>query len=35
VETIFISTSSDLFATLQPKGVGELLDAFHECAPAT
>ena len=35
VETVLISTSSDLFRSIHAKGVGDLLDAFGACAPVT
>lgn len=35
VETILISTSSDLFRAIRAKGVEDLLDAFHASAPST
>jgi nucleoside 2-deoxyribosyltransferase len=35
VETVLISTSSDLFKSIQSKEVGDLLDAFCASAPAT
>ena len=35
VETILISTSSDLFKSIHAKEVGDVLDVFHASAPAT
>jgi hypothetical protein len=35
IETIFISTSSDLFVSLQDAGVRGLYEAFSKCSPST